>query len=59
MIEKKHLLPWSAELLVACKETANKQGGANERQVARHKETKGAAAKLMKRHKRSGSPPFA
>ena len=43
----------------AYNETANKHGGANEKQVAKHKETKEAAAKLMSGHKRSGLPPFA
>lgn len=39
--------------------TANKHGGANEKHAAKHKETKGVVAKLMSRHKRSGSRPFA
>ena len=43
----------------AYKETANKHGGANEKQGAEHKETKVVAAKLMNHHKRSGSQPFA
>lgn len=39
----------------AYNETANKQGGANEKQVAKHKETKEVVKRLMNRHKRSGS----
>lgn len=40
-------------------ETANKQGGEKENQVAKHKETKEAVASLMNHHKRSGWQPFA
>lgn len=40
-------------------ETANKHEGANEKQVAKHKETKDVVANLMNHHKQSGSQPFA